>query len=92
MIIPDSFTMKPKTISGSSSNMKLKSNGHKIGDIIKTQINGIYQYELINSHKELIAIGRKFCTEHGNVLSVFDSYNNKIGSVERIVYLTPDRS
>lgn len=89
MIIPDNFTVKSKTLSTSSSNMKLKSNGKKIGNIVKTDLKTGRQYELINSHKELIAIARKYHTEHGNILSIFDAYNNKIGSIERIVYLQP---
>lgn len=47
--------------------MKLKANGKKIGDIIETHIITGRQFELINTHKDLIAIARKYATQYGTV-------------------------
>lgn len=61
--------------------MKLKANGIKIGQIKQTHISTGRQFELINKHKDLIAIGRKYVTQFGAAMEIFDELNYKVGSI-----------
>lgn len=79
MIIPDSLELKIKPLHSHSTNMKIKAGGHKIGFIAETEINGIKQFELVNAHNDLIAIGRHSANEQGSIMEVFDEFNQKVG-------------
>ena len=91
MIIPDSFEVNDCFFTGSGINMKVKANSKKIGAIKQTHLFTGKQFELINDKKELIAICRKYRTPYGNVIEIFDELNNKVGSIERLLYFEGSR-
>lgn len=74
MILADIIEAKKKHLHISGLAFKLKTDHKKFGEIKEVRLNSHPQFELINIHKELIAIGR-MVSQSPFIFEVFNEMN-----------------